>query len=53
MVFSHRPGGFADGAALSPVYRWDFIKSLKPGNARRLENKVAAGLNPAAHAELA
>ena len=53
MVFSHRPVGFADGAALFPVYRWDLIKSLKPSNARRLQDKVAAGLNPAAHATLA
>jgi len=31
MVPSHRPVGFADGAARPPVYGWDLIKSLKPG----------------------
>jgi hypothetical protein len=43
MVPSHRPVGFADGAALPPVYRWDLIKSLKPNNARELRDKDAAG----------
>ena len=52
MVFPHRPVGFADGAAPIPVYGWDLIKSLKPGRARRVRGKVAAGASPAAQATL-
>ena len=52
MVLPHRPVGFADGAAPIPAYGWDLIKSLEPGNAGRVRDKVAAGLTPAAHAAL-
>jgi hypothetical protein len=40
-------------AALIPVYRWDFTKKLKPCDVWSAEDKVAAGLNPAALATLA
>jgi hypothetical protein len=43
MVPSHRPVGFADGAALPPVNGCDSIKTLKPDDAGRLRDKVAAG----------
>jgi hypothetical protein len=52
MVFPHRACGCAAGAAPIPVYRWDLTKRLKPGDARRLKDKVAAGRSPAAHAKL-
>jgi hypothetical protein len=50
MVFPHRQAGFAPVPAPIPVYRWDFIKSLKPGHAGCVWDKVAAGGSPAAHA---
>jgi len=53
MVPSHRPVGFADGAALPPVYGWDLIKSLKPNGTGSLRHKVAAGQSPAAPITLA
>jgi hypothetical protein len=53
MVFPHRACGFAAGAAPIPVYRWDFIKSLKPDNARRPRDKVATGQSPVAQATVA
>jgi hypothetical protein len=53
MVFPHRECGFAAVAAPIPVYRWVLIENLKPSNARRQGDKVAAGLNPAALATLA
>jgi hypothetical protein len=49
-VPSHRPVGFADGAAHLPG-DWIFEKSLL-ATLRVDEDKVAAGLNPAAHATL-
>src|ERR1700687_5421921 len=52
MVFSHRPAGFADGAALIPVYRRDLIKSLKPNDAWSAADKVAPGRTPVAPAAL-
>jgi hypothetical protein len=48
MVFPHRECGCAAVAAPIPVYRWDLIKSLKPGNARRVRDKVATGQSPVA-----
>ena len=53
MVFPHRACGFAAGAAPIPVYRWDFIESLKPRQRWRQRNKDAAGGTPAAPAALA
>ena len=48
MVPSHRPVGFADGAAHPPVYRWDLLGISS--SSRRLGvdvNKVMAGGTPA------
>ena len=53
MVPSHRPVGFADGAALLPVYGSDLIKGLKPNDAGRFRDKVATGQSPAAPITLA
>ena len=53
MVFPHRACGFAAGATPIPVCRWDLIKSLKPNDAVRRRDKVAAGGTPAAPAVLA
>ncbi len=48
MVPSHRPVGFADGAALFPVYGLDFSKSPLGATFGRQERIVAAGVKPAA-----
>ena len=52
MVPTHRPVGFADGAALFPVYGWDLSKSHSSQRLADVRNKVAAGINPAAKATL-
>jgi CO/xanthine dehydrogenase Mo-binding subunit len=53
MVPSHRPVGFADGAALPPVYRWDVFDDqflhAKTGDEK---DKVMAGETPANPAAL-
>jgi hypothetical protein len=53
MVPSHRPVGFADGAALPPVYGWDFFRiGLSSPRLGAAENKVMAGETPANPATL-
>jgi hypothetical protein len=52
MVFPHRACGWAEGAAPIPVYRWDLIKRLKPGDAWSLNDKVATGRSPVASTTL-
>jgi hypothetical protein len=53
MVPSHRACGFAAGAALFPVYGWDCLSSHHRRRLADEEDKVAAGMNPAAKATLA
>src|SRR5713226_2033603 len=50
MVFPHRRVGFADAAAPIPVWGWALSRSLLLATHGRQENRVAAGLNPAAPA---
>jgi carbon-monoxide dehydrogenase large subunit len=48
MVPSHRPVGFADGAALPPVYRWDlFDDQFLHATTGDAKHKVMAGGTPA------
>jgi hypothetical protein len=53
MVFPHRACGFAAGAAPIPVYGWDFSSDHSGQCLGVSEDKVAAGVNPAAKATLA
>src|SRR5438067_5400563 len=52
MVPSHRACGFAAGAALLPVYGWDYLSSQSMRRLGDPRDKVAAGMNPAAKAAL-
>src|SRR5437667_8242836 len=53
MVPSHRACGFAAGAALFPVYGWDFSEwSLEETLGWLLDLRVAAGASPASKAAL-
>jgi hypothetical protein len=47
MVPSHRPVGFADGAALPPVYGWDFLNGCSSPRLGVPGDKVMAGETPA------
>ena len=49
----HRPDGFADGAALLPVYGWDCLISYSGLRLGDVKGIVAAGMNPAAKEMLA